>query len=443
MNWQTTLLLQRRRYSDPTNLPILLLVIVLLSMLWPFATTLADETHQSTPPISVLIDNLSYDEAIDEYHFTVSIAWPNEINQLHVTIEEAEGGKQIFGFALGVNGRNALQSTFKGTELREGRAYLITIQGTDFANHRLMRPAENGMDSTAERVILASHPFTHEPQKTVGLPVKILSVNVEYDQLRILIMLELQDAELARLEQYTGYIKNKETGAQVHTIERQLFHGQPLIEPLPLSMQNPVEAQSYELILTLITREDLLTSNEEAYEFTPPLPERPSRWARIVQALSTPWLIMGIVVILVSTGSWLILQSRRQKNLDSLPPPIDQTGRYQPYKPTAHEKRQHRARISLRSTVDKNVVIDELFTEFPITIGREGCTINIPGDRLISRKHLQIDHHQGALALFDLNSVNGTSVANAPVIPGKPWALKNTSDVTLGHHTEIRIEVLN
>ena len=281
------------------------------------------------------------------------------------------------------------------------------------------------------------------PAAAAGLPVKIASVNVEYEAQRILIRLNLEDSELAQLHQYAGYIKHKETGAQVHTIEPQLFRGQPIIEALPASMQNPTAAQSYELFLTFTTREGLSSTNEEPYAFTPPLPPQLTRGERLLSALNSAWLWIAILVIIISTFSWISLQKSQENRSESLPPVFEQTGRYQSYKAAAHAKPGHRVQVTLLSTPDKRISVDEVFTDFPITIGREGCTINIPGDRQISRQHLRIDRHQDKLALFDLDSSNGTSVAHATVVPNKPWPLKSVSNVKLGHHTEIRIEILS
>jgi hypothetical protein len=394
--------------------------------------------RQTERPLSVLIDSLAYDERANEYALTLSIAWPDEINQLHINVEEAEGGKLIFTFPLSVNARHALATTFTGAQLRSGREYLVTVQGVDFNGVRMLKPEENGQESTAERVILASRAFQHEPPTATGLPVRIASVNVEHAAQRMLIMLDLKNADLERLEQYEGYVKNKETGAQVYTIDRKLFRGLPLIEPLPPALQNATETQTYELLLTLVTSDDLVSTNEEPFVFAPPPPARPTRWQRFMQTLQTPWLWGGILAIVAGTSTWLILQNARDKERDPLPPPVDQTNRYQP---VIERSQQLRVRVTLVATPDQHFTLDETFADFPVTIGREGCTINIPGDRQISRQHLRIDRHQGKVALVDLESANGTTIANAMLVPKKPWPIQSAADVKLGRHTEIRIEV--
>jgi len=45
-----------------------------------------------------------------------------------------------------------------------------------------------------------------------------------------------------------------------------------------------------------------------------------------------------------------------------------------------------------------------------VTMGREGCDLNFPDDRFMSRRHAKVSSEDGAMRLTDLGSRNGTSL---------------------------------
>lgn len=422
------------------------LPLLLWSVLFPTAALAVGGHHQSQIPIAIVIDRFTYDDVENQYLMTISINWPSEVKRLRLLIQEADGGKDIDELSLTVNNRSILQTSFTGTPLEEGREYQLIIQGENLRNEVILKPDGNGMDSIAERMILDTRSFKHEPSSVTGIPVNIKSVNVDWNRQHMLIDLNLSTQEWSRLERYQGYIKHKESGAQIYTIEPQVFQilkGLTIVEVIPPAMQNEIEPQSYELFLTLTTSDDFESTNETPYEFTPPILSPPSRWQRIYSTLSTPWLLVGILFVIAVTTLWITIENNKEKELDSLPPAIDRTGRYTPYTPPPAADRTLRARIKLLQTPGENLFLDETVTDFPISIGREGCTINIAGDALISRRHVQIERHRDRLAIVDLKSRNGTTVANAQLVPEKPLVIKQTAVVTLGHHTKLQIDVVS
>lgn len=419
------------------------LAMLLVEISLPTSYAMASQQRQSDIPIIVSIDSLSYDPNQNQYNMAISINWPREVQRLRFLIQEGEGGKDIDEFGVTVNNLATLQVPFSGDRLTPNRDYQIIVQGENFQGEAIEKPDENGMDSIAERITLAQRAFKHEPPKVTGIPVKISTVNPDWNRGQLVIQLDLDREEYERLDRIQGFIKHKESSAQIDSFGPLIFQGiLPIQLDIPPAIRSATEKQSYQLFLTLTTRDNFESTNETPFEFSPELAPQPSRWQRLASALSTPWLIFCVIAVLVATIFWITIQNRQETGPETVAPVPDQTGPYQAYSPSASNRPPVRIHIWLVNTRDRNQFIDETMSEFPIFIGREGCTINISGDPLISRRHLRVDRHGTQVAIVDLESSNGSSVNNAQLVPNKPFLVPHTAEVTLGRHTVIRIEII-
>jgi len=76
---------------------------------------------------------------------------------------------------------------------------------------------------------------------------------------------------------------------------------------------------------------------------------------------------------------------------------------------------------------------------FPFTIGRDGCDLNIANDQHVSRKHAQITFVEGDHFIEDLRSANGTFLNATKLTANEPISLspERGERITIGKTTTL------
>ena len=77
-------------------------------------------------------------------------------------------------------------------------------------------------------------------------------------------------------------------------------------------------------------------------------------------------------------------------------------------------------------------LIFELVESTPITVGRDSICEVVIGSHLVSRQHARVVWADGAPAVQDLTSRNGTSVNNAPLEPNQVKAVQHGDLIGIG-----------
>ena len=101
-----------------------------------------------------------------------------------------------------------------------------------------------------------------------------------------------------------------------------------------------------------------------------------------------------------------------------------------------------RLRLRVSRSPGMPVGMDQTINQFPATIGREGCEVNIVADRRISRRHVEISVQGGEIMIADLGSRNGTYLNDTQLTPNVPVPVKSFMTIRLGSQTEIELEPL-
>ncbi len=73
--------------------------------------------------------------------------------------------------------------------------------------------------------------------------------------------------------------------------------------------------------------------------------------------------------------------------------------------------------------------------EAGISVGRSAsCSLPLPADSNLSKRHFAITQTEGHYFISDLNSTNGTTVNSQPTPPGQPRHLLDGDLIAAGHH---------
>jgi hypothetical protein len=111
--------------------------------------------------------------------------------------------------------------------------------------------------------------------------------------------------------------------------------------------------------------------------------------------------------------------------------------------------------LSVVQTIDPTQNGAELVANFPCVVGRVDADLVIPGDKKVSRRHVEILLQNGKLVVKDLNSVNGTAfVVPDPKGGSEAFTVKtqlerggsaewdNRSLIRLGRNTVLALEFI-
>jgi hypothetical protein len=291
-------------------------------------------------------------------------------------------------------------------------------------------------------------------QSSPHLEFLVNSVTPDFEQRTLQIDLSLPDT--GREYVYSGFINNK-GGQLVAKITRGLLVGAHIVLPLPEPMRKATVEQSYQLMLVLETQD--AAPQRIDYEFTPPLPPRVCILKCIGPALMRyPAILAAIIALLGSASFWYAYETLRSKPPanDPLRPPIDPQTRLnsdqalaQPPKTNGVNTASNRNGVQLAKpglwlrvihTPEPPLETEVLISDFPFTIGRQGCNFNL-ADQRVSAWHLTINA-QGAsskLYLTDHESRNGTFIADQRLNAYQTVVLDGALQVRLGQQTILEL----
>jgi hypothetical protein len=258
--------------------------------------------------------------------------------------------------------------------------------------------------------------------------------------------------------------------------------------PLPENMRNITADTAYKVSLTLLTPADARSgkgpqsySSVNQQPFTLTLPPQKSLWERIQPAITSPFTLWALLVLVLAVIGAFVYSRSRSRRVIPRPfnsatvirpmPPINAPASPQPppnpaaIAPTpppapvktvlqpsasaatvlhngpeaATPKRKPRVAINIVQTVDPSQKREETL-DVPCVIGRENAHVVITGDPKVSRAHVEIRHENGQFVIVDRNSVNGTFVANTQIPKGGSLPLAGVTLVRLGPNTTIEIK---
>lgn len=413
----------------------------------------AAQTPRPGLPVRILVLAIDFDESRNEYSVEISISGPEYLRRLVMTVEEEESTKRVpqASGELSVDGRSTLRIPIPGAPLRDQTTYVIKFRGEDHYGELVQRQSEFGTDD--DLTILGTGKFKHETPGLANIQVDVDSVRPEYDRAQLVIDLKISDQDLARVREYHVSIKDVEAGSNIFDRGFALLGGEilprSLVIDLPAPMAQATTQREYTAFITLKTADGQSASNPEPYPFKPQPPPQPSSMENLGRALSTPTVLFSIVGIVLAVAAWFVVQQWQKMKEAALPPrpPMGSgtesyTAKRQAGRRDSHNGIQAGVRLRVLQTADPSDGVNRTLTRFPCTIGREGCDVNFPHDAHISRKHAEIDLHNGAVVLIDFGSRNGTYVDNEPLTPDLPRPLTGPTTIRLGTSTVIKLEPL-
>lgn len=413
------------------------------------------------PPVSTQIGSVQYDAANDVYVLSLSVANPEEVHQLIVNVWDVKRGTQVTNDQIYENLGPTLLVEIDASNFEPEREYSIHVQAID----------EEGFLVTDEEgeTLLAEREIVYEPEIAEAVEFTIQSVNADY--VNGFLFIDLDVVDNGRIQTYEGFLVDEETGGKIHEFGPMPFTGSRIQEALPAAIQEAEVLGTYRVTVYLTTQEQL-RSEASFDDFSPIPPEKPGLMSRIMAALSqNPAIAISIVVIILAITGFFIFQNQREKKNAPPPPrpPVDKTMIYnqssgysagqsanpvvgaddwfedEPFSAATPAVGVAMPRLRLRVSRSPGMPtgLDQTITQFPATIGREGCDVNIVGDRRISRRHVEISLQSGEIMIADLGSRNGTYLDDTQLTPNAPVPVRNFTTIRLGSQTEIELEPLS
>jgi len=401
------------------------------------------------PPVGVILEPIVYDAGKNEYTLTIRLAGADFVNKLQMLVAEAEGGRQVPSASgeLIVDRREGLAPTVDGTLLQADRKYTVWIRAVDHYGEFILKRDEEGRPEGDDPTILAQLEFTHEPP-TTALPIQFAILSAQPDDAfdQLVIKLDMADAEVPRVRDYTVTILNQATGGSFDPISDALPLGQVLANreiriDLPAAMRAAGPVQEYQLIVELATADNLRSRNPEPFPFQVTPPAQPSFWGRLRNGIAeNPWIVVTFVLVALSVPAYYALhklQEARRLDLPPRPPMSNDTQR------AGSRGRTTGLFLAVLETPARADQQQQRLTQFPCTIGRQGCDVNFPGDEHLSRTHLQLTRNGSTFSVSDLGSRNGTFLHGQRLEAKRPIVLQGPTELLLGKCTRIRIEPLD
>ena len=411
------------------------------------------------PPVNVQFNNLQYDAVADIYRLSLGITSPESILQLIVNVWDVRRGTQVSSDLIFANPGPTLTIELDASGFEADREYSIRVQALD--KDQFLITNED------EETILAESEITYEPPVIEAVEFTIQSVNADYVNGILIIDLDILDD--GRIQTYDGFIVDEATGGKIHDFGPTPFTSRRIEETLPPAIQSAETALTYRVTVHLTT-EDQLRSEAVYDEFKPVPPEPPGLMTRITQALGrNPVIFSSIVVIILAIIGWFVFQSRKEKKKAvPLPrPPVDKTNIFIPgasehsanpaesqdwfaedeedlFPASVSSAKSSQAQLLLKviRTQSQSLDQEKMIVNFPCTVGREDCAVNISGDGRISRVHMEIDVRGNEIFITDLGSSNGTFIEDKKLPPRTATPLVGSHIVRLGSQTHLELELL-
>lgn len=389
-------------------------------------------TPPPPPPLTLTLDNLVYDEAANLYRVDLSLSTTQGIGSLRVDVLD-QNNVQVIRLLHNTAILPVQTLSLNGALLQARETYTLHLSPLSPTGRVLAD--ENG------RSLTAFYTFTHNPPLPLRLSVdgvQQLDAPARFD-LRTWRLVD--DKAAIRI---AFHVENGEQAARYEGVLISLQTNQPLAGPFllpapqaangPQTAEIPIELTSgaYNLLLHAIA-EDGQRLATTRYAFSAQTPDAPlARAIKALQANPLLWLLflLPFFFLLLVTG-WLgMFMGRRRR-------PVMQ----QPLAKAAPQGAPP-VRLQILETPDSsfaNGASVRRITQFPYTIGREGCDLTIAGDRHISRRHAQIHYEGGIFYLLDFGSSNGTFVNEARIEANKPTPLSGDigAQIRLGKTTLI------
>ncbi len=408
------------------------------------------------PPVNIQISSVQYDEGSNIYLLSLSVTSPESISQLIVNVWDERRGTQVSNDQIFEEPGSTLIVELDASGFEAGREYSIHVQAVDKEGFLII--------TEDEETILAEKEIEYDPPQPEAVEFTIESVNADYVDGFLIIDLDISDD--GRIQTYEGFIKD-ETGGKIHDFGPALFTNRRIEETLPPIIQLAKIVANYEVTVYLTTKDEQRL--EAIYDDFKPIPPPPPRlWDRIKQALRSYPVILGIIIaIVLFIMGFFVLRSRQQKKKAApLPrPPVDKTSIFIPnasgqlgndaeYQDWFAEEEELLPAMTPESVSTKPQLLikvirresqsvdqEKTIINFPCVVGREGCHINIEGDRRISRRHIEIDVRGNEIFITDLGSANGTFIENSKLAPHTATSLIDSQIVRLGSQIQLELKL--
>ncbi len=370
------------------------------------------------PPLVLGIDNVTYDETAALFNFDVTVSAPQQVGSLHVDVLDADNVQVT---RLDQTGPILPRQTLRlNAKLLDGQGQYVLQVAPLSPSGRMLRD-ENG------RSLAATYQFTYDPPRPLRLAIdgvqqlddpaafNFRSWRLEDDQPALQINLQVENDD--QVAQYEGLLINLQGNQQ---------WGDPFNVPVQIdaasgdaTAQVPIapDPGTYTLVLNALSESGQRLASAR-YTFSARNPD--TSLARALKALQDNpllWVVELILLILLALVAWRIgvLLGRRQRPAEEEEP---EPSPVQAGAPPVH--------LEVLETPDPAFANGHgmiMVTEFPYTIGREGCDLSITGDRHISRRHAQITFTDGLFYIVDFGSSNGTFVNEARLAANAPTPL--------------------
>ncbi len=398
-------------------------------------SSFASQVNYSAPLPQVTIHAIRvvYQPQDNVYLLTFSVANPQLVNRLILSVEETDGGKIVVDdVEINLAGQESLRTDFQAQDLRDGKTYTIKIRATGFDNYYLVAPANSTSCSKDDPTTIGCHEFTHELPVEPGCDFSIQSVVSDYE--RRVFVFDLAMPALCGDVFYQGIIVEDETSQKVQDIRRSTFfasEGTNVLEismpPKLLALKRNQPPPEYAITLSLETTQDKKTT--QTFVFAPPAPKRPSLTAQLTAALrENPYLLVAIFMFGVALLAYRAYQNQRvQKEKEELRrPPVNRT------QVLSQERPQMRLKLRVLATPGQPPAREAIIDRFPYIIGRTEGDFTLPNDPRMSGQHAKITTRGHEFYIEDLESKNHTFVVGEKLEPRQLVRLLNPARVRFG-----------
>lgn len=404
------------------------------------------------PPVTSKITSLIYDDDQDVYNLSLSVSSPEQLQQVIVEVWDEKNGTQVPPAQIFENPEATLQLERNSDGLIDGREYSFRVKALDKKGFLVTVGEE-------QETMLDVAQFVYEPPQRESVAFRIKSAQANYGTEQLTIDVDVLATD--QINTYEGFIVDKTTGAGIYDFEPALFPTDRRIQvELPQSVRQVQGSREYRLTLFLVTK-DGIRLEAEPYEFTAVPPPPPGLLVRVWLALSSNLAVVASIVIILVCAVGVIIIWQRPARKENLPPPlprppVDQTmiaplpaealaagqrpvaqaaAKAQPGQPP-------RLRLKVLKTSMAIPESEKVTSQFPLTLGREGCDLNFPEDRHISRRHAEFSVQGNQIYVTDLASRNGTFIGDQQITPNQPTPLNGAKNVRLGKRTFLQVDLL-
>ncbi|NNJ09786.1 FHA domain-containing protein [Chloroflexales bacterium ZM16-3] len=408
------------------------------------------------PAPNIVVREPRYSDSDDHWQLPIEISNPQTIAKIEVSVlEKSTGGLLLDPISIPITQTfdTLLPMTISipADKFTPGEEYCFNIRARGPDGSAIKQPTETISGQTAE--LLVERCITHKP----NVNFEIIEVTPKYDTGKLLTSLKITGIGQSK-PLVSGEIIDH-NGNQIAKFDPiTLPEDRQIVRDLPQALLDSA-AGDYTLRLTL----DLgATSSKAERQFPYNPPAGPNRW---------PMIALILLAVIITGGSAYVYYKQQKAKPTTLPAPrpIRDTSAspIPPAAPSAPQKattvvdkegltvrfdsedasvggrnrtsaQVSRARVRVLRTLAGNLPPEQLVTSFPSTIGRAGDLLII-GDKQVSRKHIELNLHNGVLNLTDLGSGHGTFINQRKIEPQTPQVLDGPTRIRLGPNTEIEI----